>query len=198
VPSDPIGRARRITSPDEAIGVYADWAASYDDDVFETLGFTGTDRIADLLADHLPGRDVPVLDLGCGTGAAGVRLRQHGFTMIDGIDISPQMLAVAAGKGVYRQLVVGDLTAPLPIAPASYGASVSAGTFTTGHVGPAALPGIVGVLAPGAVVAWVIGAASWPTFEQALASTPLEVVAATRERIWPGGDDEAIMLVARR
>ena len=61
--------------------MYRDWAVHYDLDVFGTLGFTGTDRIVDLLAEHVPDRESAVLDLGCGTGAAGVRLRAHGFTV---------------------------------------------------------------------------------------------------------------------
>src|SRR5262249_10608568 len=38
-------------------------------------------------------------------------LRRHGVAEIDGVDLTPEMLAVAASKGVYRRLVEADLTA---------------------------------------------------------------------------------------
>ena len=93
-------RARAARSVEETVAAYGDWAADYDRDVFDELGFVGSDRIADLLAVHLGDRTAPVLDLGCGTGAVGIRLFSEGFTSIDGIDISQAMLDVAARKRV--------------------------------------------------------------------------------------------------
>ena len=69
--ADRVTRARSLSTPDDAVRLYESWAADYDHDVFEVMGFTGTDRIADLLAAHVPDRGQPVIDLGCGTGAAG-------------------------------------------------------------------------------------------------------------------------------
>ena len=109
-------RARAARSVDETVAAYRDWAADYDRDVFDALGFTGSDRIADLLADHSADPRAPVLDLGCGTGAVGSRLASLGFTAVDGIDISRAMLEVAAGKRVYRALIEADLERPLPVA----------------------------------------------------------------------------------
>ena len=80
-----------------------------------------------------------VVDLGCGTGVAGACLREHGLATVDGIDISPEMLQIAVSTNVYRQLVVADLTAPVPGPSGAYGGSISAGTFTSGHVGPDAI-----------------------------------------------------------
>jgi SAM-dependent methyltransferase len=50
-------------------------------------------------------------DLGCGTGRTGAWLRQRGVSAIDGIDLTPEMLAVARERGVYRRLVEGDVAA---------------------------------------------------------------------------------------
>jgi SAM-dependent methyltransferase len=61
------------------------------------------------------------------------------------------MLAVAAGKRLYRQTLVADMTVALPVADASYGAVVSAGTFTHGHVGPEAFDELLRVARPGAL-----------------------------------------------
>ena len=46
----------------------------------------------------------------CGTGLSGLALKLAGFTTIDGVDLSEEMLAQAKAKGVYRELsqVSGD------------------------------------------------------------------------------------------
>lgn len=58
---------------------------------------------------------------------------------IDGTDISAEMLAVAARKKTYRTLFAWDLIIQLPITDSQYLGIISAGTFTTGHVGSNAL-----------------------------------------------------------
>ena len=194
---DRIARARAIRSPADAVDVYREWAADYDDDVFATLAFSGTNRIVELFAQHQPERSAPVVDLGCGTGVAGGRLREHGFTTVDGIDISPEMLEIAGARNVYRQLLVADLTAPVPWPSGVYGGSVSAGTFTSGHVGPAAIPEIVRLLQPGAVVAWVIASSEWTAFEPAIAAAGFDVLRDAEEPIRQDGPAEARMLVAQ-
>jgi len=188
-----IARARAARSPAEVAALYREWAANYDADVFGAAGVTGTDRIADLLAEHLADRSTPVLDLGCGTGAAGVRLREHGFTAVDGVDLSPEMLAVATRTGAYRSLVAADLNQQLPTLEGSYAAAVSAGTFRDGHVGVEAVPGILRALRPGAIVAWTI--ADWSPFAELAAGW--DVVHLAREPFRRGGDAEMTMLVAR-
>ena len=193
---DRVTRARSMQTPDDAVRLYDSWAADYDHDVFGVMGFIGTDRIADLLAAHAPDRDQPVIDLGCGTGAAGVRLAHHGFGTIDGVDISPAMLDVAGQLGVYRHLVTADLTQPLTI-DQNYGASVSAGTFTTGHVGADAIPALVTLLQPGAMVAWVIAEALWPSFQQTMEQQGLCMVHVALERVRRNGPPESMMVVAR-
>ena len=193
---DRVARARSMQTPDDAVRLYDSWAADYDHDVFEVMGFIGTDRIAELLAAHAPDRDQPVIDLGCGTGAAGVRLAHHGFRSIDGVDISPAMLDVAAQLGGYRHLFSADLTQPLTI-DHRYGASVSAGTFTTGHVGADAIPALVTLLQPGAVVAWVIAEPLWPSFQQTMEQQGLRMVHVGLEPVRRDGPPESMMVVAR-
>ena len=48
-------------------------------------------------------------DLGCGTGRTGVWLRRNGVRAIDGVDLTPEMLAVARAKGVHDRLVMADV-----------------------------------------------------------------------------------------
>ncbi len=49
-----------------------------------------------------------VLDLGCGTGLAAATLKTAANTFI-GVDIAPQMLALAAAKNLYTELVEDDI-----------------------------------------------------------------------------------------
>ena len=156
-----VERARAIASPAEAKALYSEWASRYDGDVYGEFKVTGTARIAALLASHLTDRSASIIDLGCGTGAAGAELKRAGFADTDGLDLSPEMLAVARSKAIYRHLVAADLLAPLAIADGAYDAAISAGTFTTGHVGAAAIPEVVRIVRPQGLIACVIARSFW-------------------------------------
>lgn len=51
----------------------------------------------------------PVLDLGCGTGLAGVALHDRLGDVLVGVDLSRRMLDQARAKGIYTELVAADL-----------------------------------------------------------------------------------------
>ncbi len=119
-----------------------------------------------------------MLDVGAGTGLLAAALRGLGHRgAIDALDLSVQMLARAGEKSLYRALVEADLTAPLP-AIGPYAGIVSSGTFTHGHVGPAALAGLLARAAPGAVVAMSVNAGIWATqgWEAVLAALPIHAL----------------------
>jgi SAM-dependent methyltransferase len=195
-------RARALGSTGEARTLYRDWAKDYDTDVFGRLKVTGTRRIAELLIQHLPqAPGARIIDLGCGTGAAGVVLKNHGATAIDGLDLSPEMLLIAAASGAYRLLIAADLLAPLPLRDHRYDAAISAGTFTTGHVGAAALPAIHRLIRPGGLLACVIARSFYDAGGFADAITEFVAVQRwcilhdTLEPIRDGGAPEGRMLV---
>ena len=201
--ADLVARARALRSTEDAVALYRDWAENYERDVFDTLGVIGSSRIADLLAEHHADLDAPVLDLGCGTGVVATHLRDRGFTAIDGWDISPDMLEVAAQRRSYRTLRMVDLTKPFAAVDDDagterYAASISAGTFTSGHVDAAAVPRIVEVLAEHSVVAWVIAEALAASFRDALRARGFAIEFDALEPIRRGGPAESVMLVARR
>lgn len=50
-------------------------------------------------------------DLGCGTGRTGAWLRERGVRHIDGVDLTPEMLAGARALGVFADLRVADVRA---------------------------------------------------------------------------------------
>ena len=89
---------------------YADWVSTYQATVAELMDIPLLEAL----------RSVPwaslsrAADLGCGTGRTGAWLRGRGVAAIDGIDLTPEMLAVARERGVYRRLVEGA-TLPPPV-----------------------------------------------------------------------------------
>ena len=142
-----LDRAYEIDGPEAAKALYADWAETYDDAFGGGWGYVAPKRIAELFRAEMDGND-PVLDIGAGTGLVAEHLRD---LTVDAIDITPEMLAVAESKGLYRTRIVGDLLKPLAFADDTYGGVVSCGTFTHGHVGPACLPELLRVTRPGAL-----------------------------------------------
>jgi hypothetical protein len=74
---------------------------------------------------------------------------------IDGIDISVEMLRKAKAKGLFRSTFQVDLTASLDAIKNNYGAVLSAGTFTSGHLGPEPLIALLDIARPGGL--FVIG-----------------------------------------
>ncbi|MFM7784656.1 MAG: class I SAM-dependent DNA methyltransferase, partial [Gammaproteobacteria bacterium] len=154
-------RAYGLQSPADSSALYRDWAASYEHTMLDGLGYISPARLAELLAGQVMERDVTVLDVGCGTGLAGGCLARHGFSVIDGIDISPEMLGVARASGLYRSLFIADLTEPLAIDDGAYGAAICTGTFTHGHVGAGCLREIFRILRPGALFACTIHRDVW-------------------------------------
>ena len=83
--------------------LYDDWAASYEAEVGEH-GYATPGRCAEALKSYADDPGTPVLDFGCGTGLSGLALKLAGFEVIDGVDLSAEMLEGARAKGVYRHL----------------------------------------------------------------------------------------------
>jgi len=154
-------RAYGLTSDAESQALYRDWATSYDRTMLDGLQYQSPRLIAERLAALMPGRDASVLDIGCGTGLAGRELAARGFAVIDGVDISPEMMAVAMARGAYRQCLQADLLAALHLPDAAYDAAVCCGTFTTGHVGAGCLDEIFRALRPGAPFAFTVKTSEW-------------------------------------
>ena len=94
---------------DETREIYDAWAASYEAEVAEN-GYATPGRCAEALSGVTKDLTVPIMDFGCGTGLSGLALKLAGFSCIDGVDLSAEMLMQAEAKGVYRETrqVSGD------------------------------------------------------------------------------------------
>ncbi len=103
----------------------------------------------------------PLLDAGAGTGLIGEWLEILGYPVADALDLSAGMLAVAKRKGLYRDLVQAALGTPLPFETDRYAAVISAGVFTSGHVGAEGLDELLRITRPGGVIVLTVKMAVW-------------------------------------
>lgn len=104
----------------------------------------------DLLRAVGPLPDGPVIDLGCGSGAAGPALAALGRPLI-GLDSSPAMLRDAAATGAYTALTEADLTTWRPDTPPALIFSNAVLHWVPDH--KTLLPSLVRSLAPEGVLA---------------------------------------------
>lgn len=164
-------QAYAVETPDDNRRLYREWAATYDDGFLETHGYVYHESVVRALGRRLSPEtcDGAVADIGCGTGVVGIALRAAGFATVDGVDLSPEMLAVAQtktaddGTSVYRDLIPADLTEQTSIAADTYAAIVSAGAFTHGHLGPEPIAELVRIARPGATLALGVNAEFFET-----------------------------------
>lgn len=177
--------AYALSGPADIARLYAGWADSYDTGFAAGMAYRLPAEVASaFLRAGPPGG--AVLDAGAGTGLLAAALRGLGHQgALDAIDLSEAMLERARAKGLYRALHRADLTQALPpLGP--YAGIVSSGTFTHGHVGPAALPGLLALAVPGALVALSVNAGVWETlgFPAALAALPIRDLDLTEVAIY--------------
>ncbi|MGG7566345.1 class I SAM-dependent DNA methyltransferase [Rhodovulum sp. DZ06] len=127
-----LSAAYAVETAEDARKLYADWAEGYEAEMREN-GYAAPARCAEALARVMTDTSAPVLDLGCGTGLSGAALIEAGFSVVDGTDFSSEMLEVARRKGIYRNLMQGDLENPLQAEKGDYSAISAIGVFSPGH-----------------------------------------------------------------
>jgi predicted TPR repeat methyltransferase len=102
------------------------YAASFDEDLRGALSYRAPELVVGAVQAVLGERSgLDVLDLGCGTGLAGMLLRPFACRLA-GIDLSAGMLAKARERGVYDELQAGELTAVLASSTACHELIVAA------------------------------------------------------------------------
>jgi SAM-dependent methyltransferase len=82
---------------------YGEWVDTYEDTVQDAMDIELLERLEQV---DWAGE---VADLGCGTGRTGAWLADRGVSAIDGVDLTPEMLARARERGVFRELVEADV-----------------------------------------------------------------------------------------
>jgi predicted TPR repeat methyltransferase len=147
--------AYALSTPEQNKTLYDKWAPNYDAE-FVADDYIYPRIIAEYLATLIDeDEQLSVVDIGCGTGAVGEHFaRLRPLCDIEGVDISPQMIAQAEtkmrsdGRPVYREFHEVNLAKPIYFAQSIYDFMVSAGTFTLGHLGVSDMLAISRVLKP--------------------------------------------------
>ena len=146
-----LGRAAAPTGFVEAL--FDQYADRFEAALVDRLAY----RVPDLLESALFAENGlsadTALDLGCGTGLMGVRLRPH-VRMLAGIDLSAAMLRKAGEKGIYDRLSRGDLLTD----PLGEGFDLVVAADVMMYVGPlpAAVGRIAACLRPGGLLAFSV------------------------------------------
>ncbi|HLG87939.1 MAG TPA: methyltransferase domain-containing protein [Alphaproteobacteria bacterium] len=87
--------------------LFDQYAPRFDAELIRTLNYRAPALVAELLGRHAAARNLAILDLGCGTGLSGMALKPFAATL-DGIDLSPGMVAKAQGRNLYDLLETAE------------------------------------------------------------------------------------------
>lgn len=155
-----LDRAYALKTTADNRAFYRDWAEDYDTVFVGDTSYQLPDLIAQTYVQL--GGQWPVLDAGCGTGALGERMPVE--AVVDGIDLSSEMIEVARGKGRYRSLVEADLKDVIPFEDGTFAGIISSGTFTHGHVGPEALGELIRVMKGGGLAVLSVKPEIWEAY----------------------------------
>lgn len=158
-----LDEAYSVKTPEDNRRLYAKWAATYETSFVDAKQYRYPKAISEVFNEHLPTEKdeiARVVDIGCGTGLTGMYLsRLRSDLIIDGLDISPEMLAEAKrktrtdGSAVYSHLNECDLTQSVTNPYEPYDALICSGTFTHGHLGPDALKNVLPLVRP---AGWIV------------------------------------------
>jgi predicted TPR repeat methyltransferase len=133
------------------------YADRFDRDLLGRLGYRAPEILREAVDRALGeagagGRRLDVLDLGCGTGLAGLAFRDLA-ARLHGSDLSPRMVARAAERGVYDRLDVAELTDALRAEAEGWDLVVAADVLVyVGDLFPA-FAAAAGALRPGGMLA---------------------------------------------
>jgi len=90
--------------------IYKSFAETYEKRMVDDLKYAGPQRIEDALKTVIgEKKEMKVLDLGCGSGLSGMMIRPRAASLT-GVDLSPEMLERARGRGIYDRLEQGEIT----------------------------------------------------------------------------------------
>ncbi len=96
--------------------LFDEYATSFEDALVNKLAYQVPQLLDDLLQEEMGRLGIAsfdrALDLGCGTGLMGQRLRNK-VSHLEGIDISAAMIAETARKGIYDRLHKAELVSAL-------------------------------------------------------------------------------------
>ncbi|MBO6900787.1 MAG: methyltransferase domain-containing protein [Rhizobiaceae bacterium] len=118
-PADSLGATLRLglagavplpdhTPPAFVEALFDQYAPDFDSALIETLDYRVPELLAEAIAQTGTSTFAHAVDLGCGTGLMGERLRKSA-SFLEGVDLSAEMLRRAQAKRIYDRLEKADL-----------------------------------------------------------------------------------------
>ena len=146
----------KLTTSEELLKYYQDWTKKnkYNQDMINWK-YTAPQETVLVLKKYALNNKCKILDAGCGTGLVGIELKKCGYSNIDGVDFSQNMLDLIP-QGIYKKIEKVDLNKPLKFKPNMYDVIMCVGTFTYGHVKPQALDELIRITKNKGVICFTI------------------------------------------
>jgi predicted TPR repeat methyltransferase len=140
----------------------------FDDLLVNQLQYRGHLQVRTLAERVMPlSPPMDILDLGCGTGLVGESFKDVTVGgRLDGIDLAPRMIEAARARGIYDELILGDLETVLAGAGRIYDLILSADTMVyLGDLAPT-FSGVAKHLKPGGFYIFAIESKEGEGWEQ--------------------------------
>ncbi|XP_029831690.2 methyltransferase-like protein 27 [Ixodes scapularis] len=128
-------------TPEETKAIYNSWASNYEEDM-SMQKYRAPNIMAHFINQELKiKKDAIILDVGCGTGLLGVQLKNLGYSLIDALDYSEEMMGEAKKKCVYKRHFLEKVArnSKIPLRDGEYDVVVLCGSLMPGHIMPDAL-----------------------------------------------------------
>lgn len=185
------GSAAEGTAVSYVEALFDQYAPQFERALIEKLGYRVPEMLDDMVSQEMAGLGIErfhrALDLGCGTGLMGERMRAK-VGYLEGIDVSAAMIAETARKGIYDSLQKAELVAALNARRADADLVTAADVFIYCGALQPVLAALVPALQPGGLVAFSLEAHEG---EEALFLRPslryAHGVAATRDALVVAG-----------
>ncbi|NEP29618.1 class I SAM-dependent methyltransferase [Moorena sp. SIO3I6] len=139
----------------ELTDYYKKWAKDYDQDLVNECNYVAPQKVVEVLSP-LVSEDARILDAGAGTGLVGEILYQNGYSNLEGMDISSEMLEQARKKNVYTALYQKVMGEPLDFPSDSFDAIISVGVFTYGHAPSSSFDELLRITKPGGYIIFTL------------------------------------------
>lgn len=147
-------------SVDDQRKIYREWAETYDEQTTKEFGWMGFKPAAEAFAARVLDKSARILDAGCGTGLSGIALADQGFTNLHGMDLSPEMLAVAEKTGAYKSLCEVDLTKAIEVGE-PFDAVIASGVYGYGPPHAEHLPHLLNAAKAGGIAVVTVNGNGW-------------------------------------
>ena len=155
------GRASAGTATSYVEALFDQYAPQFESALVDRLGYQVPALLDAMLTEEMAllgiDRFATMLDLGCGTGLMGARMRER-VDFLEGIDLSAAMIAETARRGRYDRLEKAELVAALAGRPPATDLVTAADVFIYCGALPPILAAVVPAMKPGGLLAFSLEA----------------------------------------